>query len=230
MVLFGGRGSGARNAGVASTPAAPAPSTLSDRFNRLHVKIAPAFTGGAARDSRRIQTQTSQQQKRIAAQAAFRGQTVQIVLPKQQQSQQHRQQQHQQRGRRIVGRGGGRGVGLAGRGSAGRGGRGGGRGGVGGRGTRGGRGGGRGRGGGGAVKKVDKDDLDAQMDEYHFKAGKGPDPKIAQAERKKASLDTEMDSYWEAKNKAAATAAPMPATGAAASAEGGDAETAPMEG
>ena len=80
------------------------------------------------------------------------------------------------------------------------------------------------------MKKVDKDDLDAQMDEYHFKAGKGPDPKIAQAERKKASLDTEMDSYWESKNKAAATTEAVPATGAAVPTEGGDAETAPMEG
>ena len=73
-----------------------------------------------------------------------------------------------------------------------------------------------------------KDDLDAQMDEYHFKAGKGPDPKIAQAERKKASLDTEMDSYWEAKNKAAvaaAAAATVPVV-----AEGGEAEATPMEG
>jgi len=82
------------------------------------------------------------------------------------------------------------------------------------------------------VKKVDKDDLDAQMDEYHFKAGKGPDPKIVQAERKKASLDTEMDSYWEAKNKAAVAAAAAAAAGVAVPVvvEGGEAEAMPMEG
>jgi len=66
------------------------------------------------------------------------------------------------------------------------------------------------------------------MDEYHFKAGKGPDPKIAQAERKKASLDTEMDSYWEAKNKAAVAAAAAAAVPVVA--EGGEAEATPMEG
>lgn len=34
-----------------------------------------------------------------------------------------------------------------------------------------------------------------------FKAGKGPDPKLARAERAKSNLDAEMDAYWEAKNK-----------------------------
>lgn len=34
-----------------------------------------------------------------------------------------------------------------------------------------------------------------------FKAGKGPDPKVAKAERAKSNLDTEMDAYWEAKKK-----------------------------
>jgi hypothetical protein len=34
-----------------------------------------------------------------------------------------------------------------------------------------------------------------------FKAGKGPDPKVAKVERAKSNLDSEMDAYWEAKNK-----------------------------
>lgn len=34
-----------------------------------------------------------------------------------------------------------------------------------------------------------------------FKAGKGPDPKLAKTERAKTSLDDEMDAYWEARNK-----------------------------
>ncbi|EKU21763.1 hypothetical protein NGA_0195400, partial [Nannochloropsis gaditana CCMP526] len=80
MVLFGGRGGGAGRGAVSG----PAPSsTLSDRFDRLHVKSTAAFTGGG-RDVRRTQVQMTQQQKRNAAQAAFRGQTVQVVLPKQQ--------------------------------------------------------------------------------------------------------------------------------------------------
>eukprot|EP00752_Nemacystus_decipiens_P006090 g5496.t2 len=87
------------------------------------------------------------------------------------------------RGGSANGRGPGRGAGrTGGRGNNAAGGRGGGRGGHGGRGGRGGR--------GNTKKEAAKPvDLDEGLDEYWFKAGKGPDPKVA-------SLDRGLDSYW----------------------------------
>ncbi|CAM9469682.1 unnamed protein product [Ectocarpus sp. 8 AP-2014] len=88
---------------------------------------------------------------------------------------------------RTGGRGGGGGASTgrgAGRGAERTGGRGGGRGGRGA--GRGGRGNANSRAGKKAAKETD---LDEGLDEYWFKAGKGPDPKVA-------SLDRGLDSYW----------------------------------
>jgi len=50
MVLFGGRGSGARNAGVASTPAAPAPRYVQPPLSFLLVPSRPPFSITSSRE------------------------------------------------------------------------------------------------------------------------------------------------------------------------------------